>query len=90
MKLTPKQRFIHFLKQNNVYEQYMFNFNNIDGINFRKKYRKEYASIKSFFLFSKKKYYVYNAFLWESTKEGYNFWNNLQIKWEYQDNLYND
>ena len=75
--LTFKQQFIRFLKQNNVYEQYIYNFNN------GKYYRERFFNGKTPFLSEDSPYgYITNAFSWGFTKEGTNFWLMITTKWD--------
>lgn len=73
---TNKQQFIHFLKQNNVYEQFLTNFDK------RESFRN--------FIYPKSKYlsevepldFLNRAFTWCYTKEGHDFWYYLSIEWK--------
>ena len=70
--ITNKQEFIRFLKDNNAYEQYMFNFKNrnIPKISFIK-----------FINNIHKIDYIYQAFPWHKTKGGIQKWSELSKKW---------
>ena len=57
--------FIRFLKDNNCYTQYQRNL-------------KKYLSIVKKF---DKLHYVIAAFTWSETKEGIEFWNDIDMKW---------
>ena len=72
-----KQQFIQFLKQNNAYEQYMLNFNN------RSKMSKYYSkkAFKKYFKFTEEKLLITNAFDWDKTKEGFDYWDKIDDKW---------
>ena len=74
MKLTTtiKQQFIHFLKQNNIYEQYMYNFKNKNTI--------EINFIK-FINNTEEIDYIYQAFPWYKTIGGIQKWSELSKKW---------
>ena len=76
MVTTPKQQFIRFLKDNNAYEQYMFNFNK------REEKRNKAYPKSQFFSKTKPENYVNRAFTWINTKEGNPFWFNLSIEWK--------
>lgn len=62
MVTTPKQQFIHFLKENNAYEEFMFNFtfNSPVKINFIKYINN-----------TPKTYYIYQGFDGTKQKEVY-------------------
>jgi hypothetical protein len=68
-----KEIFNKWLKLNNCYEQYIFNFDKhpcTHNCNSLDKYLNEY------------KYTSYVcAFHWNSTNEGYFYWFNLNLKW---------
>ena len=84
---TVKQHFIHFLKDNNVYEQYILNFNNRKKIN---KYYRETPFIK-YFKITNETLLITNAFYWLSSPEHYYFWYILNKKWmHYLDNIKNN
>ena len=76
MVTTPKQQFIHFLKENNAYEKYVYNFNN------REEKRNKVCPKSQFFSRTKPVYYVNKAFTWCNTKEGNPFWFNLSVEWK--------
>ena len=70
--VTIKQEFIRFLKNNNAYEEYMFNFKNrnIPKISFIE-----------FINNTPKTDYIYQAFPWHKTKGGIQKWSELSKKW---------
>ena len=72
MDNNVKQLFLHFLKQEGIYESYIFNFNNTLHIN---------KNFDRFILKTEERYFIRFAFSWESTKEGYDFWLKKSIKW---------
>lgn len=74
--VTIKQYFFHFLKQNNVYEQYMNNFNK------REKHRNEICPKNQFLSKSEPVNFIDRAFTYSRTKEGHEFWFNLSVKWK--------
>ena len=74
--ITNKQQFIQFLKDNNAYEQYVFNFNN------REEVRNNICPKSQFFSKTEPIYYVQRAFTWYNTKEGCCFWFNLSVEWK--------
>ena len=70
--ITIKQQFIHFLKDNNAYEEFMYNF-------IHKKIKKmdfiQYINNTANYNF------LYNAFPWHITKGGIQKWRTLSNKW---------
>lgn len=80
MLTTPKQQFIHFLKQNNIYEQFMFNFNNRKKLSTNKFYQ-DNITFKHFIQHINIQDYIVLAFAWNNTKEGRDFWSETSIKW---------
>lgn len=72
--ITIKQQFIHFLKQNNAYEQYMFNFNHKRRLKIN--FIQYINNTEPFYL-------IYNAFNWDRTEEGISTWNKLSKQWVY-------
>ena len=75
MKLS-KRKFIRFLKQNNAYEQFMFNFRKQNPLcNNKELYFKSYSNADTL-------KYVDYAFVWDNTKEGWEYWANLDKKWK--------
>ena len=79
--MTYTQLFLRFLKQNNVYYLFSHNLHN----NNEKPKKKIYENLK---LYDYKNIndsiavnFFVNAFIWEDTKEGHNFWLDLHIKW---------
>ena len=73
-----KQHFIHFLKDNNVYEQFMFDFNNRNKIS---KYYPKKLFIH-FFKTTDETLLIYDAFNWLASPENYRFWSNINKKWD--------
>ena len=69
---TTKQQFIQFLKQNNIYEKYVFNFNHKRTIKIN--FIKFLNNVEPFNL-------IYNAFPWHRTEEGISTWNKLSKQW---------
>ena len=72
--ISNKQQFIRFLKDNNAYEQYMFNFK-IHRLNPYK------FTTKEFFINTFYGDFLTHAFNWKDTIEGYNYWGVLDYKW---------
>ena len=75
MKLTPKQQFIRFLKDNNAYGQYILNFNK------REESRNKAYPKSQFFSKSEPFNFMNKAFTWCNTIEGWGYWNTLSRKW---------
>ena len=83
--LKDKQQFIRFLKDNNVYGNYMHAFEN------RELYRKRISTLKTFFIYYTPEQYLLCAFDWGNTKEGWQYWRNLYDKWmHYLDSINNN
>lgn len=75
MVTTPKQQFIKFLKQNNVYEQYMHNFIK------REEKRNKLCPKNQFFSKTEPEEYINKAFRYDLTKEGWLYWFKLSVEW---------
>ena len=83
--LKDKQLFIQFLKDNDAYEEYVYNFNK------REKFRNKACPKNQFFSKKEPKEYILFAFTWDSTSEGLRFWNEIDIKWmHYLDSINNN
>lgn len=66
-----KKRFITFLKANNAFEKYMRNV------------KIEKVRLKSFLDCElNAPYFLGGCFIWQDTKEGHFFWENLNEKWK--------
>ena len=70
VKETAK-KLIRFLKQNNAYETYMFNF----------KAHKSALSFKDYTERVTLSSFINGAFTWDDTSEGRRYWYNLHKKW---------
>ena len=70
--ISIKQQFIHFLKDNNVYEEFMYNFEHkkIDRTSFR-----QYINFTHSFD------YIFRSFPWHKTKGGIKLWRTLSNQW---------
>lgn len=77
MNKLMKKKFINFLKENHVYERFMYNFEH------RKEIHNLYPKInfKRYFDVTYEKHLLYNAFAWRGTCQGYVFWQELNQKW---------
>jgi hypothetical protein len=65
--------FYNFLIDNNILDEYIYNFN---------KYKLDNKlDLKVFFDNYNKRDYLLKSFLWKLTKEGYEFWEKINIKW---------
>ena len=78
--MTWKQHFIKFLKENNAYEKFIFNFNSREGKIFRAA-KQLPCSSESYFYSCYMKRYILNAFLWGVTSQNYGYWESLNNKW---------
>lgn len=70
------RRFIKFLKENDCYEQYIFNYKNMGD-----RWKKEYFSEKHHIKLYNAREYVCIAFEWSKTKEGRLYWLSIDIDW---------
>jgi hypothetical protein len=68
IRLTNK-KFVKFLNDYNIYDLFIYNIKNKSLIHLEK------------FCDNINKFQYINSFDWKDTKEGYEFWNNLNIKW---------
>ena len=75
--ITIKQFFIQFLKQNNIYEQYMLNFNNRNKMS---KYYRE-TPFMEYFKLTNDRYLIALAFPWVCSPEKSCFWEDMSDKW---------
>ena len=77
--MTWKERFLRFLKEENVYGEWVYNIRQqhpTTDLDFWK------VKLKVIFSEEDKCYKgISYAFCWDSTKQGYNFWLKLDIKW---------
>jgi hypothetical protein len=64
--ILTNEKFIKFLKKNNAYDKFRINYLN-----------SEYLYCNDIILYN----YLYESFSWSKTKEGFNYWNNLNNKW---------
>ena len=76
-----KQQFIHFLKDNNAYETFMFNFNKDKETRTKFYSTLRNYSPKEFFEIVDFHDYILVAFEWKNTSKGRYFWADLSIKW---------
>jgi len=67
--LTNKN-FVEFLKDNNIYDQFIYNLKNYNSISLDDYCYKIYITS-----------YILDAFSWKHTKEGYDFWDEMSDKW---------
>ena len=77
MNLNSKQQFIRFLKDNNVFEKYIYNLEHREEIH--PWYPK--VSAKKYFDTIDEKNLLYCAFAWSYTRQEMYFWLNLNEKW---------
>ena len=77
--MTWKQHFIKFLKDNNMYESYMFNFNK--DFKYRQNFNLRNNGVKAFFEKISHKDYILRAFTWYESLGGAGVWELLHRKW---------
>ena len=76
-----RNKFIRFLKKNNIYEKFMYCFNNrhcSENVYFRM------DKINSFITYIAVTHYedlFVNCFHWKETKDGYKFWKQYSEMW---------
>lgn len=64
-------RFIFFLIKTNTYKEFVKNLYN---------YRK-IKDLETYFRYTDKRYYISEAFIWDDTKQGYEYWFIKNNKW---------
>jgi hypothetical protein len=69
--LTNNQ-LVNFLQKNNVYDSFIYNIKHYNFL--------DCISIETFCDVFEKNFYI-NSFSWKFSKEGFNYWLNLNIKW---------
>lgn len=71
--MTYLQLFYRFLKQNHIYHLFLYNVKN------RKHVECDYdiKLMKTYKAYT----FIYSAFKWDDTREGFDFWDNINIKW---------
>lgn len=70
------KKFIHFLKTKNCYEQYVFNYNNMDD-----RWKRDHFSKKHHIKLYNATEYICVAFEWVRTNEGHDYWALLDTEW---------
>ena len=77
--MTWKEKFLRFLKEEGVYGEWVYNIRQQHPI-----WDKTFWECKLKEILSEDKKCsggISSAFCWDSTKQGYNFWIKLDIKW---------
>jgi hypothetical protein len=95
--LDGHEDFIDFLKENDVLDKFVYNFYNIADEEWKKSFWLGYGSddidytLYNFLEDSKNisDDYLYNAFNWDKTKYGYDFWYDINEKWLEKCKIYN-
>lgn len=77
MKNLMKKKFIKFLKENNVYERFMYNFEHRE----ERFYKYQKINFKTYFNGTHERCLLFSAFDWDSTSEGLRFWDEIDTKW---------
>ena len=78
------KHFYRFLKRENIIEKYFINFTSLHNITWREIYEQE----KAFDIYAKDRLdkecpsLIQYAFDWEESKEGYDFWHDMNNLWE--------
>ena len=88
MKIIKKnfilKRFYKFLKEENILEKYISNFTHIDSVEWRIE-RHEYETFALYFNERFDRRFpglILFSFNWECSNEGYDFWSDIDEKWE--------
>ena len=68
-----KIKLLHFLKENGAYENYIFNFKNLNNYHISNDFKNFDESIGEDLICA--------SFAWSDTKEGRDFWCDLSNKW---------
>ena len=74
--MERKKIFITFLKENHAFEQYMYNFKFVG-----KRYNHVNKCFNKLINLQSAESYIDNAFTWDDTKEGFEFWYRLHLLW---------
>jgi len=70
----PDDLFKKFLIDNNIYDEFIYEFNNY--------YRNQNSDMKEFIESSNFISYISNAFSWGNTNKGFKYWDTLNKKWK--------
>ena len=79
--MKHKNDFLRFLKKNNIFETYMFNFNNDKKYRMLLNPRLVNSTANCFFKTISFENYVLSSFEWLKTHEGGHFWDEVHQKW---------
>ena len=79
-KTNQIKLFIRFLKENKVYEKFIYNFD-IYIKHRRLRRRKCLFSFKNYMKDTEPEYYLFDSFEWVNTPEGGCFWADMDTKW---------
>ncbi len=79
-KGTVLVMFIDFLTRNEIYTEFMSNFNCSKSA--RKRFTKESCSLESYCNSVKKDDFIKSAFDWSSSEEQQEFWNEMDLRWK--------
>ena len=77
---SHKQHFLQFLKENNAYEEFMFNFESKEG-RFYRANRGLLCPTEKYFTSCYSRSYLRDAFLWNDTSQKHDYWSSLNKKW---------
>lgn len=69
----PLNKFIYFLKINNIYESYIYNLKK-DNITYPN-------NLLDLYKYTDEAYFVAKGFIWRNTKEGYEYWEIINNEW---------
>ena len=84
MKQKDKLKiFIRFLKKNKIYHIFLSNCFSNNGYNVRNNLKKQ-LTVNDFIKDELKNHclFINRAFVWDETREGYEFWYNMFNEWE--------
>ena len=78
-----KKIFITFLKEHHAFEKYIYNFKYVG-----KRYNRVDKCFNKLIKSQSAESYIDNAFTWDDTNEGWEYWYNLHTLWvEYYNNI---
>lgn len=69
----PLNKFIFFLKRNDLYESYIYNLKK-DNITYPN-------NLLELYKYTDENYYIAKGFIWYNTKEGYEYWEHINNEW---------
>lgn len=77
-------KFIHFLKKNGVYQKYVINAQQLNGLTYRRRVGKKVNVVEYILdslIYENGEFLILDAFNWSDTIEGHTFWEKINTKW---------